>query len=67
MSERIDIGDALRIRDANDEWLDAVAVGTPEGQWVDGCKVHDFPVVKVRVMGVDQDVPWPLSDVEKVR
>lgn len=44
----IDIGDSLRVK----------------GEWVDGCKSHDFPVVRVKVFGIDQEIPWPLSDVE---
>lgn len=63
----IDIGSALRVRDASGDWLDAVAVSVPEGEYVDGRKVHDFPVVWVRVMGVDQTIPWPLTDVEAQR
>ena len=64
MSEPVDIGDAVRVRTADDEWLHAVTTSRPEGTHMDGRKVHDFPVVWVRLMGVDQQIPWPLTDVE---
>jgi len=64
VSAPVDIGKAVRVRTADDEWLDAVAASRPEGTHRDGRKVHDFPVVWVRIMGVDQPMPWPLTDVE---
>ena len=64
MSAPVDIGESVRVRTAEDEWLDAVTTTTPEGTHIDGRKVHDFPVVWVRLMGVDQQIPWPLTDVE---
>ena len=67
MSAPVDIGEAVRVRTADDEWLDAVATSRPEGTHVGGRKVHDFPVVWVRVAGVHQSIPWPLTDVEAQR
>ena len=64
MSAPTDIGEAVRVRTASGEWLDAVTGSLPEGQYMDGRKVHDFPVVWVRIMGVDQPMPWPLTDVQ---
>jgi len=67
MTQPHDIGESVRVRTASGEWLDAVTTSRPEGAHVGGRKVHDFPVVWVRVMGVDQPMPWPLADAEVSR
>lgn len=64
MNQPLDIGEYVRVRTASDQWLDAVTTSRPEGTHLGARKVHDFPVVWVRIMGVDQQMPWPLADTE---
>lgn len=56
-------GDLIEVRDAHDNWLPAAATSGVEGTHRDGRKVHDFPVVWVRVFGTDTPIPWPAEDV----
>lgn len=68
-------GVAVRIRDVDDVWHQAVAVSGVEGTHeVDpdtgsSRKVHDFPVVWVDLIGRDRKthrVPWPAADTETI-
>jgi len=68
-------GVAVRIRDVDDVWHQAVAVSEDEGTHeVDPesgrrRKVHDFPVVWVDLIGRDSKthrLPWPATDTEAI-
>lgn len=60
----IEAGAEVRVRDASGNWHAAVATSGVEPTWRNGRKLHDFPVVWVRI-GDGEPVPWPVEDVER--
>lgn len=71
MLRTIQRGDSVRVRDASDEWHEAVADSAVEGthRVAHGRvrpsvrTIHDFPVVWVR-FDAGRRIPWPAEDVE---
>lgn len=57
MTDPIQYGDPIEVRDVSGEWNPAVArsevIGTHEGRK----KIHDFPVVYVALPGLADPVP----------
>ncbi len=56
-------GDPTEIRTAFDVWRPATAHSDTEPTHRDGKKIHDFPVVWVKVPGRQEALPWPAEDV----
>lgn len=59
----IQSGDPIEVRDAHGAWLPAVARSDIEPTYVNGRKLHDFPVIWVAAPGVKKPMPWPADDV----
>lgn len=55
----------VEVQTADGEWIVAEAVSEVEPMYVDGRKVHDFPVIWVRFAGGGR-MPWPVESVREV-
>jgi hypothetical protein len=57
-------GQAILIRTAYDKWIEAVALGDVEPTHHGRRKIHNFPIVPVKVTTRGPAIPWPAEDVK---
>lgn len=63
---KISPGMRVLVRDAFDEWHPAVADSHLEGTHQGRKRVHDFPVIWIKMFGTAERLPWPAKDVRAV-
>ncbi|MDV7193307.1 hypothetical protein [Mycolicibacterium fortuitum] len=59
----VQAGTAVEVRTATGEWIEAVADSAIEGTHDGRRRIHDFPVIWIRIN--DARLPWPVPDVRR--